>query len=109
MAKAIEPHTWIYADTQPEIGGPGFVRWATCGRIGAANDIGEVQAMCDCAQTMKPGDRFMSPEGLIGTVQVRSGERVVATIDGGALIEDKYDLRETELHRVNCPDGGYPY
>jgi hypothetical protein len=65
--------------------------------------------MCDCAETMQPGDRFMARDGLIKTVQIRIGDQVVASIDDAALVEDKYDLRETRLHRVNCAEGGYPY
>ena len=63
--------------------------------------------MCDCAETMRAGDRFMTREG-IRTVQLRIGNQVVATVDGdGAISEAKYNLED--IHRVNCPDGGYPY
>jgi hypothetical protein len=65
--------------------------------------------MCDCAETMQAGARFLSPEGDIKTVQIRIGDEIVATRDGASLMEDKYNLKETELHVVNCPEGGYPY
>ena len=63
--------------------------------------------MCDCAETMWADDRFMTREG-IRTVQVVTESQIAATIDGdGSLIESKYNL--TDIHRLNCPDGGYPY
>jgi hypothetical protein len=63
--------------------------------------------MCDCAETMRTGERFMTREG-IRTVRAVTESQVVATIDGdGPLIEGKYNL--TDIHRLNCPDGGYPY
>lgn len=63
-------------------------------------------AMCDCAETMKQGDRFMTREG-IRTVQIVTGTQVVGTLDHSPLLEARYNL--TDIHRLNCPDGGYPY
>lgn len=64
--------------------------------------------MCDCAETMQPGDRFYTREG-IKTVHVVTPTQVVATVDfnEGPLQETKYNL--ADIHRVNCPKGGYPF
>lgn len=64
--------------------------------------------MCDCATTMQIGDRFMTREG-IRTVRTLTETQVAATVDGndGPLLESKYNL--TDIHRLNCPEGGYPY
>lgn len=62
--------------------------------------------MCDCAETMQVGDRFMTENG-IRTVRIVTGSQVVATLDDSALMEGKYNLKE--IHRLNCPEGGYLY
>jgi hypothetical protein len=60
--------------------------------------------MCDCAETMAPGDQFVTREGIWTVVFVTESHAVGIPGGGGAIQEVKYKL--TDIHHPDCPDGG---